>query len=230
MDQAPNYSKSTHKALVDGVMRWHPGHELSFSWREFKDPFEILITEILLRKTNAEKVQNLIDGAITKIGTVHQLVSIDEIELAKILEPFGMHNRKALELKQMAHLLNERFSGKVPRSSEGLMSLPGVGRYIASAVQVAAFSQPKAVVDTNVFRIYSRYFGLQSARARARDDPRIWDFAQGLIPSDSAADFNYALIDFAKQICKARKPLCSQCPLSNSCSYFLSNRNTPTKA
>jgi A/G-specific adenine glycosylase len=220
MDLAPNYSEFTHKAFVNGLMHWHKYHKLNFLWREFKDPFKILVTEILLRKTNAEKVQNLIDGVIKQIGTLTQLTNIEEEELSAMLEPFGMQHRKAFELKQLALILNERFVGKVPNTSEELMSLPGVGRYITHEVLAAAFLLPKAIVDTNVIRVYSRYFGLVSKRARTRDDPRVWEFADGLIPKDDAVGFNYALIDFAKQICVAIKPLCSKCTLSQYCSYF----------
>lgn len=212
-----NYSRST---FVSDLMCWHKNNALDFVWRRYKSPYKILVTEILLRKTNAEKVHKLIDDVIERIGSVKQLISIEEDELTDLLKPFGMQKRKASELKRLALILEADFDGNVPASSEELMSLPGVGQYIAHAVLASGHLQPKAVVDTNVIRVYSRYFGLSSTRARPRDDPRVWEFAQHIFPERGAPRFNYAVIDFAKQICTARSPRCLECPMINHCLYF----------
>ena len=221
MGLAPNYHALSHKAFIEGLFLWHNGHHLSFSWREYNSPFQILVTEVLLRKTNAEKVQEHINVVISQIGTIPRLKNISENKLIELLRPFGMQHKKARELKLLVEILENEFNGVVPNSSEELIKLPGVGQYISSAVLTFGFSQPKGVVDTNVIRVMDRFFGLKSTRSRARDDQQIWSFVDRLLPKNNAINFNYALIDFAKQVCTAKKPHCSECPLNTNCFYYL---------
>lgn len=221
MSLIQNNTSEIRNTFVNLILIWHSENKLNFTWRDFHDPYKILITEILLRKTNAEKVDTLIAGVMKRIGKLNDLLNISESELIEILRPFGMYNLKASELKSLATIITDEFNGQIPDTYNELLRLPGVGNYIASAVLSFGFSQPYAVVDTNVIRVLSRFFSYESKHTRVRDDPGIWSFASILIPHDDLRNYNYAVIDFAKLICTARNPQCNQCPLNSCCHHYL---------
>lgn len=124
-------------------------------------------------------------------------------------------------------ILRDSYSGRVPQCKEELMLLPSVGEYVAEAVRVFAFGKRGTVIDTNVVRVISRYFGLEAA-GELRRNPKLRDICNMLsscIDEPEIKNFNWALLDFGAVICKPR-PLCNQCPLSKKCIYF--KRNTST--
>lgn len=211
------------------LLEWWDKNKLAFPWRSFSNKFHNLVTEILLRKTNAEKVQNFIDITVRRLGSPEDILSASHEELESILKPFGMQRRKTKELKMLAQYLVDKFKGRVPESYEELMSLPGVGQYIANSVLCFSFGHRRPLIDVNIIRVFNRVFGFNSSRARARDDPSIWKFAEELLPESRYKEYNYAVIDFAKQVCKLRKPLCLSCPLNSICHFYLSQISSKQK-
>ena len=104
---------------------------------------------------------------------------------------------------------------------EGLLSLYGVGNYIGSAVLCFAYKNRVPIVDTNVIRIFKRVFSLKSLKSRPRMDRDVWKFAEEVMPEENYVSYNYALLDFASEVCRAKNPLCETCPLSDICSYYI---------
>lgn len=201
------------------ILEWWKKNGASYSWRSFRDPFSVLTAEILLRKTNAEKVERLIENVMKKIPSCRAVKKTPTADLERILLPFGMQKRKARELKRLAAVLEKKFQGRVPSEFAELNSLPGVGNYIASAVLCFGYRKKRPIVDTNVVRVYHRVFSLNSKRARPRDDPLVWDFAQAVLPRFNYKKYNYAVLDFAKKVCRARSPLCRECPIYSLCRW-----------
>jgi A/G-specific adenine glycosylase len=199
------------------ILAWWHAHRRHFPWRETTDPYRVLLAEVLLQKTDAPKVVPVYLDAVSKFPTLLVLAHADPRRLRRTLAPLGLHYR-AERLRRMARGFVARF-GAVPADFMALRSVPGVGRYIASAVCSQAFGQRRAVLDTNVVRVLERCFGIRSDRARARDDPRVWDVAQRLLPrrASDAARWNWALLDFAAVCCRARSPDHEACPVHAQC-------------
>lgn len=99
------------------------------------------------------------------------------------------------------------------------MRLPGVGAYIGNAVLCFAYGKDLAVLDTNVVRVFSRFFGINSKKARPRTDPTLWKTAQELVPPRRSRAYNWALLDFAASVCTSRSPQCHKCPLYRHCKW-----------
>ncbi|MBE9592448.1 MAG: hypothetical protein IMF19_03105 [Proteobacteria bacterium] len=99
------------------------------------------------------------------------------------------------------------------------MSLYGVGEYISNAVLCFAFKKRIPIVDTNVLRVYERVFNVKSLKSRPHTDKKMWDFAEKMLPKENYVGYNYALLDFASDICRAKNPFCEICPLKSICVY-----------
>lgn len=198
---------------------WHKGNEQTFPWRRTRNPWNVLIAEILLSRTQAPQVSNAFEEMVARYPTPVSLASAETEAIRMVLRPLGLIKR-ADYLKSTATSIVQRFGGEVPEDVESLMELPGVGRYIANAVACFAFGRRLAVVDANVIRVFGRFFGLHSDRSRPRSDPAIWEFAERIIPTTGAREFNLALLDFGILVCRARGPLCVSCPIKGGCLFY----------
>ena len=219
--QIENIHRVEHKVIEEfktAVLNWFTQNGRHLPWRDTNDPYKIMVAEFLLQKTDVEKVKVVYNEFIFRWPTV-QLLSKEKVSyILKIIQPLGLRY-KASRLKSTAKTVVDKFGGKFPETEEKLLELPGVGRYIASAVECFAFNKPKAVLDTNVIRILNRVFGIQSEKKRPRDDPYLWNFAQTLVPPNNAKKYNWGLLDYGALLCKSREPLCGECVIQNICTF-----------
>lgn len=211
------------QTFVSEILKFYQRHRRNLPWRNTRDPYVIMISEIMLRKTTAKQVTDIFSEFFSKYPSPQELAQAEENELRELLKPLGMEHKRSKELIKLAKTLIDKHKGQVPRTFEELLSLPGVGKYTAGAVMCMAYSQDEAMVDTNVVRIITRYFDFKSKRKRPREDPTLWEFVKSLIPPGKCREFNLGLLDFANRICRARKPECERCPLKNHCSYYQRN-------
>jgi len=191
-----------------------------FPWRSTRDPYVVLVSEIMLRKTTAQQVSALFEKFFSKYPSPESLAKAGVDELKEILKPLGMERIRAEQLKKLAKILVEEYGGQVPTAVKDLLRLPGVGRYTAGAVACLAYGEDEPMVDTNAVRVVTRYFGFKSARKRPRDDPKLWEFVKSLIIPEKCREFNLGLLDFASSICRTKKPKCGGCSLRGHCSYY----------
>jgi A/G-specific adenine glycosylase len=198
---------------------WWKENGISYPWRSLARPWDILLTEVLLRKTNAEKVGRFLAETAAVLSSPATTLLTSEQAIADLLQPFGMQRRKAAELRLLAESLVEQNNGAVPAQLLQLKSLPGVGDYIANAVMCFAFGERRGVLDTNVIRVFKRVFGATSARSRPRTDPALWRLALAMAPKRDCREYNWALLDFAKCVCTARAPRCAGCVLASLCDH-----------
>lgn len=173
----------------------------------------------MLQKTDVKKVLNVFPQFISKYPSPNALSNATIKSLRKELFLLGIHDR-AKRLKKTAKILIDRFNGRVPNEKDKLLTLKGVGDYIANAVLCFAFNKDVPIVDTNVIRVLERFFSFKSNKVRPRMDKLIWQFAGNLVLKDNAKQYNRALLDFTAVICTARKPNCLICPISKRCDYF----------
>lgn len=200
------------------ILNWFARNGRCLPWRNTNAPFKILVAEFLLQKTDVEKVKSVYKKFIYRWPSPQSLSKARISSISKIIQPLGL-KYKASRLKSAAKVIVEKFGGKIPEVDDKLLELPGVGQYIASAVECFAFNKPKAVLDTNVIRIFNRVFGIKSEKSRPRDDPRLWSFAQTLVPANNAKEYNWGLIDYGALVCKSKEPLCAECILHNICVF-----------
>lgn len=207
-------------------VEWYRGNGRDFPWRSQQiDPFHQLIAEMLLRKTRAEAVAKLWPKIVSRYPDAHSLIRIPQKRLAKQLKVLGFGNQKADALHSASKWLIEHHAGKVPDSFEELMRIPHIGAYSAGAILCFGFKRRSEIVDVNVQRLFSRYYGLE-VKPDVRRNPVIKEIARRCLPRTArrAEQHNYGLLDFAALICKSTKPRCLNCSLVSSCSWGRANQ------
>jgi len=203
---------------VNVLLNWRKKNERKFAWRRENNPFHILIAEIMLQRTGARQVEPVYAEFVAKYPSVSDLANAPLEDIVKCLRPLGLKYR-AIRLKQLAKTLEKEFGGNVPKKERELLGLPGVGKYVANAVQCFAFKRDVPIVDANVLRILKRVFSVNSVED-SHKDLEIWDFAAELIPKGKARDLNISTLDFASLVCTARRPRHHICPLKNICDFY----------
>ncbi|NIO19883.1 MAG: DNA glycosylase [Candidatus Aenigmarchaeota archaeon] len=206
------------KIIPELLLEWYRENGRSYVWRRKKNPYEILIAEIMLQRTRADQVEPVYLDFIEKFPDTLELRKATEKEIGEYFGRLGLLWRAKL-VKRLAEELVGRFEGKIPESRNLLLSLPTVGEYIADAVLCFAYGKEVAVVDANVCRIVERMFGI-TPKGEARRDRRFRNLAQEMVPPSKANEFNWAMIDFAALVCTSRNPKHGICPINGVCSYF----------
>ena len=211
---------SKDDTFVKLILDWFKNNKREFSWRTLKlSPFQVLIAELMLQKTNASQVENIFPRFIEIYPNPESIVNLREDDLAKLLQPLGLFNRRARDLKKTAEIILD-LGNVIPSEKTDLMSLPGVGDYIANAVLCFAFSKKMPIIDANVGRVMKRIFSFPVKSAPSRDK-KLAERMEELIPDSYFKEFNYAILDMAALICIPRKPRCEECPLTAICDYYV---------
>lgn len=210
------------------LTRWHVANARGFPWRETKNPYKILIAEILLQATFAAKVVPVYEELVARYPMPIDLARASISEIEDIIRPLGLLSR-ARVLSDIGESLVTRFDGVVPSGDEELRSLPRVGDYTAGAVQSFGFGRRAGIPDTNIIRLLQRFFGLHSPRKSHRGSPpkAIRIAAIDVLPETDSRELNYAMLDFGALVCKSVRPKCRECPLSKSCHAYGAGEVTP---
>lgn len=198
------------------LLSWYDKNKREFPWRYTFEPYKVLVSEILLQQTNVEKIIKPYLKITETYRGVHELADSDINFLKNIFSDIGLFYR-ADRLKTIAKEIIECCEGKIPEEWESLIKIKGIGYYICSAILCFGFNKPYAVLDTNVIRIFERLFEIKSEKKRPRDDIKLWEFAQMMIPEDRYVDYNYAVLDFGAIVCTVYNPKCSQCVFRFMC-------------
>lgn len=186
---------------------------------EHSSPFELLIATILSAQCTDKRV-NLVTPALFKqANTPEAILKLGEKNLAKAIQTCGLYQAKTKNILATCKKLLEDFDGKVPPDLTSLTRLPGVGRKTANVVLSNAFNIPAIAVDTHVFRVSQR-LGL----AKGKSPEQIETQLMKLLPRPIWGEAHHLLIHHGRQLCRARNPLCGQCPLSKECLYFVQNK------
>ena len=202
------------------LLLWGSSHFRQFPWRTTREPYHILIAEILLHRTQAKQVEPVFVRFIQSYPDITSLARASRDELAKQLHSLGLHWRIEL-IQMMAERLMDIAGGEVPEDTSILISLPGVGPYIASSVRCFAFGHPDAIVDTNVMRVITRVFGILF-RDSLRRNKEFIAVTQELVDRENPRSFNFALLDLAHELCTVKNPKCNHCPINIYCDYYRS--------
>lgn len=192
-------------------------------WRGEADPYKIWISEIMLQQTRVEQATPYFQNFISLFPTVHELAAADQQEVLKAWEGLGYYSR-ARNLHKAAKTVVQEFDGKIPESYDEIITLKGIGPYTAAAVTSIAFNKANAVVDGNVIRVLTRYFGIEEDTRSSKTRKEVQKYASKLIDEEHPGDFNQALMEMGATVCSPSKPDCTSCPVQSGCVAFKTAR------
>ncbi|MBI4354375.1 MAG: A/G-specific adenine glycosylase [Candidatus Omnitrophica bacterium] len=201
------------------VLRWYARYQRPLPWRATRDPYKILVSEIMLQQTQVDRVIPKYHEFLKRYPTVKELAKARPREVRKLWYPLG-YNIRPIRLRNIAKQVVQRHGGSIPDSYDGLVAMDGIGRYTAGAVLSFAFKQDAPILDTNVARLLSRYFGVRTPLKRGTTRRRLWGLAATVIPKGQGYTINQAMMDFGALICTARKPQCRVCALRRTCASY----------
>ncbi len=204
------------------LVYWYLQNKRDLPWRKTKNPYFIWLSEIMLQQTRVAQSLAYYTKFTTHFPTVFDLAKADESTVLKMWQGLGYYSR-ARNLHFTAKYISNELNGKFPSTYKELIKLKGIGDYTASAIASFAFNEPTAVVDGNVYRVLSRYFGIETAINSSIGIKEFKKLAQTLIDKKEPANYNQAIMEFGAIQCKPKKPLCMFCPLSESCVAFQTN-------
>jgi A/G-specific adenine glycosylase len=204
-----------HRALGT----WYALEKRDLPWRRTRDPYRIWISEAMLQQTRVETVIPYYRRFLERFPTIGALAAAREEDVLAAWSGLGYY-RRARSLREAARAIVERHAGRFPSRREELLELPGVGPYTAGAVASIAFDRPEPLVDGNVARVYSRFFG----KDLASKPQELWSLARSLVPRKGAGDWNQALMELGALVCTPREPSCTTCPIARQCDALRSGR------
>lgn len=205
------------------LMNWHSKeNKRAMPWKGEKDPYKVWLSEIILQQTRVEQGWSYYENFIQKYPTITQLANAKDEAVFKLWEGLGYYTR-CKNLLHTARNINENFAGKFPHDYNSILSLKGIGAYTASAIASFCFHLPYAVVDGNVLRILSRYFGIDLPVDSTEGKKYFLQLAQACLDKKNPGEYNQSIMDFGATVCKPL-PLCKQCLLQNNCIAFHSNK------
>jgi len=202
---------------ADLLIGWYREHCRDLPWRASRDPYRVLVSEIMLQQTRAETVKPYFHRFLEVLPTVEALAACDEATLLKLWEGLGYYSR-VRNLQKAARAVVEHHGGVIPADFDALLALPGVGRYTAGAVASIAYGIPVPAVDGNVLRVLARLLGddtdVLSATAKSNAERALAPH----VPADAAGDFTQGLIELGALVCTpGEHPRCEDCPLRLLC-------------
>jgi len=198
------------------LLKWSRKHPRDLPWKATKNPYFIWLSEIILQQTRVEQGTPYYLKFVEHYPTVIDLANAPEDEVLKLWEGLGYYSR-ARNLHAAAKYIHQELEGKFPNQHQDILALKGVGVYTAAAIASFAFDLPHAVVDGNVYRVLSRYFGISTPIDSTAGKKEFAKLAQELLDNDRAAAYNQAIMDFGATHCLPKNPKCGTCPLQSNC-------------
>lgn len=195
---------------ADIITSWEQINGRNFPWRENRSPYRVLISEVILKRNTPNTSITVYGEFLREFPDVNSLyhASIEDLEL--ILQPIGLYKQKSKQLKLLASCIIEDFNGEIPSDYDSLVELPNIGQYTASAVLCFGYGEPKAIVGSNVDRIFGRVFS-----ARMYEIETIADI---LVDKNFPDVYNYGLLDLGA-LCHFMYPKCEKCPVNHLCDF-----------
>jgi A/G-specific adenine glycosylase len=214
----PPTKTSRRRAGREALRGWYAPRRGAYPWRETRDPYAIWVSEVMLQQTQAARVVPAYRSFLRRFPTVRSLAAAPRRDVVTEWAGLG-YNRRAVRLSEAARAIDTAHDGRIPRTKDELLELPGVGPYTAAAVASMGFGEPVAVVDTNVRRVVARvHLGIEGHEVPSKETSRL---ADAWLDREDPATWNQAVMDLGREVCRP-KPHCEVCPLAGVCRFRLS--------
>jgi len=210
--------ESREKAFRARLLRWFRRHGRDLPWRLTRDPYQVLVSEVMLQQTQVSRVAEYYPRFLSAFPTLRHLAHAPARAVREQWDGLGYY-RRAANLHALARRVVDDHDGIIPRDRQTLRSLPGIGRYTAGAVMSFAYEQAEPAVDTNVGRVIRRAFHPRAGKD-ARGEQKVWETAERLLPAAGprAWAFNQAIMELGALVCTSREARCGICPVAPLCS------------
>lgn len=214
--------KNDSNRFSRALLAWYRDNKRSLPWRETRDPYLIWVSEIILQQTRVAQGYDYYARFVSRFPDVRSLAEADEEEVMRYWQGLGYYSR-ARNLHAAARSMA---GGVFPKTYASVRALKGVGDYTAAAICSFAYDMPCAVVDGNVYRVLSRYLGVDTPIDSTEGKKTFAALAREMLDADRPADYNQAIMDFGALVCTPQSPACLLCPLADSCAALASGRVT----
>lgn len=210
------FKKEEIKDILEILEKTHPDAKPEL---EYSTAFELLVAVILSAQCTDKRVNQVTRNLFLNYNTPEKILELNIDELGEIIKTAGIYKNKSKNILATAKIIMEEYDGIVPNNRKALEGLPGVGRKTASVVLSVWFEEPAIAVDTHVFRVSNR-IGIVDAKNVTKTENELMK----AIPKDKWSKAHHWFIFHGRRICKARKPLCENCPINEYCKYYLESR------
>ncbi|MCW3124279.1 MAG: A/G-specific adenine glycosylase [Flavipsychrobacter sp.] len=211
------FSKANKKYFTTHLTDWHATiNNRSLPWKREKDPYKIWLSEVILQQTRSLQGLPYYLRFTETFPTVGAMAAAEDEQAFRLWQGLGYYNRCKNMLATARYIASE-LGGVFPDTYGGLLELKGIGPYTAAAIASFAYGRPNAVVDGNVYRVLSRYFGIDTPFDITEGKKLFATLAQELLDTKDSSAYNQAIMDLGATVCSPRKPLCGQCPLQKHC-------------
>jgi A/G-specific adenine glycosylase len=201
------------------LLAWFEKTAADLPWRRSHNPYHVWLSEIMLQQTQVATVIPYYEHFLERFPTIEALANAPQDDLLKQWEGLGYYSR-ARNLQAAARQIMDAYNGELPCTAAALQNLKGIGRYTAGAIASIAFGESVPVLDGNVIRVFSRLFDIDEDVTLRATQKTLWQLADSLmshVPADRAGDYNQALMELGRRVCKPRKPTCHICPIADCC-------------
>lgn len=198
------------------ILAWYAENKRDLPWRNTVNPYNIWLSEIMLQQTRVAQGTPYYLKFIKNFPSVNELANASEEKILKLWQGLGYYSR-ARNLHATAKLVSEKYNGNFPNTYNELLQLKGVGDYTASAIASISFDIPEPVVDGNVYRVLSRYFGVTLPINSSEGIKYFKELARKVMDTDHIRDYNQGIMEFGAIQCTPKNPSCNDCPLNSSC-------------
>jgi A/G-specific adenine glycosylase len=212
----PPLNAAARQSLRRRLLAWYSRHARDLPWRRSRDPYRVWLSEVMLQQTTVTAVKPYFERFLAELPTVDHLAAASEQQVLRLWEGLGYY-RRARSLHAAAHYIVGELDGEFPRDVDGLLQLPGVGRYTAGAIASIAYDLPAPILEANTIRLLSRLIGYRGDPTKAAGQRLLWQTAEDLLPRRDVARFNQALMELGSLVCTPTAPRCDECPLALHC-------------
>jgi A/G-specific adenine glycosylase len=204
----------------DELTQWYLKNKRELPWRNTADAYVIWLSEIILQQTRVEQGLPYFYRFIEKYPHVKSFAAADEGDILNLWQGLGYYSRGRNMLKTARQVV-EQYDGKFPEDYQQLIRLKGIGDYTAAAISSFAANEARAVVDGNVFRVLSRYFGIEELIDTTKGKKLFQEIANDLLNREHPGLHNQAMMEFGAMLCKPKNPDCDRCPVRAGCYAFI---------
>lgn len=199
------------------LLHWHQHlNQRSMPWKGIRDPYRIWLSEIILQQTRVDQGEKYYLNILKHYPNIQALAKADESAVFRLWQGLGYYSR-CRNLLATAKMIVDEFKGRFPENYEDILKLKGIGPYTAAAISSFAFNLPYAVVDGNVIRVLSRYFGHFQEADTTPGKRFFTELAKECLDPKHAGLYNQAIMDLGATVCKPALPNCPECPFTKTC-------------